>query len=719
MTLKLAKDKIPGGLADKKSPSDFSPKALSRGIKAELEHTSDKNIAREIAMDHLTEDPKYYEKLELIETHNVKKSKPAQKSHRELLPLIDEVRERIKKTDVVKDMCREHGVETDYIDLIPMAFADLDVSARTDKGCIYFNYRLLDDDDFLNDDHYMAHEIVHHFQQCHGDGPTTGGDGEDYLDNEYEIEGFQAQTEYLAETRDNNAAEKYVDQVLDHHDVNGKDRKKRKDELLNIALQGNNLIKDAGLFTPPEALVTMISDYVRKAYSSSVLLKAKEELELGKDNNEVWDSLESEDEEGNVTGAFQDIGYLFFDAINTLEPGQDTTFNIGHHPKTRLLRTKYAIKGYLGLDDSGEKYTLYVDGGFDNDGNPIKVTIQDDKDAMTKHLHKVHKSLDSYIEELVKIRTKLADFLLEGDIEIEYESLMQKCRDEGGSHKAWAEIWPIPLEDILDTLRGSPYLKEFDRLKMLRKLEPTWPPVITVELEYKNKIESSKGDAAGQWLYGPMALMVAVGDLREYTVGRFEDANIFDVRLFSILKTVHHEIIHMLQFILTDLKSTKDKEVWHGLPSKKLRDPAATDPMGRLRPDIVEQYKRQKEYPGDPRDQYAMKRWEFEKKMVDKTRGTGGIVPHSLMDVEFYTYLSDGVKYFNKASEGESPNLRLEHAKLWVGAPNKFAELAQKEGIINYMFASPDPFFMWLKNQAPKKWQKAVKEFFKATNALV
>lgn len=60
-------DKIPGGLADKKSPSDFDPKKLAQGVRVELEHTSDPKIATEIAMDHLTEDPDYYDKLKKIE----------------------------------------------------------------------------------------------------------------------------------------------------------------------------------------------------------------------------------------------------------------------------------------------------------------------------------------------------------------------------------------------------------------------------------------------------------------------------------------------------------------------------------------------------------------------------------------------------------------------------------------------------------------------------
>lgn len=60
-------DKLPGGLADDKSPEQFDQKALAKGVKVESEHTFDKALAREIAMDHLAEDPKYYDKLEKIE----------------------------------------------------------------------------------------------------------------------------------------------------------------------------------------------------------------------------------------------------------------------------------------------------------------------------------------------------------------------------------------------------------------------------------------------------------------------------------------------------------------------------------------------------------------------------------------------------------------------------------------------------------------------------
>jgi hypothetical protein len=60
---------LPGGLASKahKTESDFPAKKLNAGEKIEHEHTSRHALARSIAMDHLTEDPQYYEKLRAIE----------------------------------------------------------------------------------------------------------------------------------------------------------------------------------------------------------------------------------------------------------------------------------------------------------------------------------------------------------------------------------------------------------------------------------------------------------------------------------------------------------------------------------------------------------------------------------------------------------------------------------------------------------------------------
>ena len=63
----MARDRIHGGRADGMSPADFDSRQLRIGTAHELEHTNDRAKAREIAMDHLAEDPDYYERLEAME----------------------------------------------------------------------------------------------------------------------------------------------------------------------------------------------------------------------------------------------------------------------------------------------------------------------------------------------------------------------------------------------------------------------------------------------------------------------------------------------------------------------------------------------------------------------------------------------------------------------------------------------------------------------------
>ena len=60
-------EQLQGGMADGKKDSDFNTKELTAGMKVEREHTNDDKVAREIARDHLTEDPHYYCKLKKIE----------------------------------------------------------------------------------------------------------------------------------------------------------------------------------------------------------------------------------------------------------------------------------------------------------------------------------------------------------------------------------------------------------------------------------------------------------------------------------------------------------------------------------------------------------------------------------------------------------------------------------------------------------------------------
>jgi hypothetical protein len=72
-------NKLKGGLSDNLTLDDIAEKhnvnvenlkiEFNKGLKIEMEHTSNKKIAKEIAMDHLVEDPKYYSKLKKIESN--------------------------------------------------------------------------------------------------------------------------------------------------------------------------------------------------------------------------------------------------------------------------------------------------------------------------------------------------------------------------------------------------------------------------------------------------------------------------------------------------------------------------------------------------------------------------------------------------------------------------------------------------------------------------
>lgn len=71
-----SEEHIPGGIASKEDIKRLPKDLLDQGVKVEMEHTSDPNIAREIAADHLMEDRNYYSKLsELEKSKNVREQR--------------------------------------------------------------------------------------------------------------------------------------------------------------------------------------------------------------------------------------------------------------------------------------------------------------------------------------------------------------------------------------------------------------------------------------------------------------------------------------------------------------------------------------------------------------------------------------------------------------------------------------------------------------------
>jgi len=152
--------------------------------------------------------------------------------YKSLNRMIKKMREYLKQNEVVRKMFKDYDVDISEIDFIPMMFGNLDVSAKTDHGVIIFNYRLLCDGDFFKDFSYGVHEMTHWLQQTTGTKATRSSDDGSYLDNPYEQEGFQNQVEYIADQFGEDEAEQYVDDLLEHHEVEDKKEVKDKKETL-------------------------------------------------------------------------------------------------------------------------------------------------------------------------------------------------------------------------------------------------------------------------------------------------------------------------------------------------------------------------------------------------------------------------------------------------------------------------------------------------------
>jgi hypothetical protein len=159
--------------------------------------------------------------------------------HKKLAPILEKLKKRVFKHKVLKDLIKKYELDPEELHLVPLCFAKIPVSARTDHGVIYINVDLLKDGDFLNeDDHYLAHEFTHFCQQTTGSKPTPSAAPDEYLDSPVEQEGFRNQTKYMADTKGEDDAEEYIEEVLDHHrknDTDDKKREDRKDKLLAIA----------------------------------------------------------------------------------------------------------------------------------------------------------------------------------------------------------------------------------------------------------------------------------------------------------------------------------------------------------------------------------------------------------------------------------------------------------------------------------------------------
>jgi len=148
---------------------------------------------------------------------------------------ICDMKEQVKKDPAVMEKFKEYGVELDEIDNVSVSFCDLDVSAKTKDEEIFLNIKMLDEDSNVDDPtHYLVHELIHFLQQSTGNHKCQHDqEKEEYLDLETEEEAFKTQVDYKKREESEEEAEDYVENLLDHHDMKGKKREEKKDELLD------------------------------------------------------------------------------------------------------------------------------------------------------------------------------------------------------------------------------------------------------------------------------------------------------------------------------------------------------------------------------------------------------------------------------------------------------------------------------------------------------
>lgn len=143
--------------------------------------------------------------------------------------LIAKLRSRLKKTKVARRLCDKYGEDLGFIDNVPIRFEPLDVSAKTVDGEILLNEKLLKGE-FRDSLRYFAHELTHCLQQKHGKVDEQTKD-EDYLDDPNETEAFKVQIDFMETAYSPEEIQTYLDGLMKHHDVRGKERLQKIREL--------------------------------------------------------------------------------------------------------------------------------------------------------------------------------------------------------------------------------------------------------------------------------------------------------------------------------------------------------------------------------------------------------------------------------------------------------------------------------------------------------
>jgi hypothetical protein len=146
--------------------------------------------------------------------------------------VLAQVKKELSESPIVLKMCEEHKVDIELVLGIPIDFCELDVSAKTIDSKVYLNEDLLLES-FEKIMRYAVHEITHAFQHMnreHLDHDPYADD--DYLDRDDEQEAFKNQLLYQSKVESVEDIVEYVEDLFDHHDIPGGERKDKLQEIM-------------------------------------------------------------------------------------------------------------------------------------------------------------------------------------------------------------------------------------------------------------------------------------------------------------------------------------------------------------------------------------------------------------------------------------------------------------------------------------------------------
>ena len=144
---------------------------------------------------------------------------------------LSKIRTSLMNDSIAKEICKENGIGTWFLASVPIRYEEIEVTAKTVNGNIILNPKLMQKS-FKIIMRYVIHELVHAIQHVKDYGKKQDDKRKDYLNREDEIEAFQYQVTYDNQTRGEEQAEKYVENLLDFHDISSDKREDKKEEIM-------------------------------------------------------------------------------------------------------------------------------------------------------------------------------------------------------------------------------------------------------------------------------------------------------------------------------------------------------------------------------------------------------------------------------------------------------------------------------------------------------